>query len=116
MPFFLVDVNLPYYFSLWNSPDYIHQTTINHSWTDSQIWDYAKANNLTIITKDADFTNRILISEPPPKIIQIKIGNCSLNELYLILNKNWEYVLELNKEHKLVTVYPERIEVVKSNT
>ena len=26
---FLVDVNLPYYFSLWHHPDYIHQKDID---------------------------------------------------------------------------------------
>lgn len=64
MPRFLIDVNLPYYFSLWNNPDYIHQIDINDSWTDTQIWDYAKDKGLTIISKDAGFTNRILLSEP----------------------------------------------------
>lgn len=59
---FLIDANLPYRFSLWKSDDYIHQNDIDDEWTDSQIWDYAKDNNLTIITKDADFSNRIFFS------------------------------------------------------
>lgn len=42
MPDFLIDVNLPYHFSLWNNPAYIHQIDINDSWTDFQIWEYAK--------------------------------------------------------------------------
>jgi len=29
MPEFLVDVNLPYHFSLWKGNDYIHQNDIN---------------------------------------------------------------------------------------
>ncbi len=73
---FLIDVNLPYYFSLWNNPDYIHQIDVNDTWTNNQIWDYAKEKGLTIITKESDFQNRMLISEPPPKVIHIKIGNC----------------------------------------
>lgn len=50
MAIFLIDVNLPYYFSLWNSPDYLHQIDINDSWPDSKIWEYAQENGLTIIT------------------------------------------------------------------
>ena len=47
---FLIDVNLPYYFSLWNNVEFIHQKDINDEWTDEQIWNYARDNNLTIIT------------------------------------------------------------------
>lgn len=52
MATFLIDANLPYYFSLWHSDDYIHQNDIDDTWTDKQIWDYAQEHNLTIITKD----------------------------------------------------------------
>jgi hypothetical protein len=34
---FLVDVNLPYYLSLWNTDEYIHQRNIDDEWKDSQI-------------------------------------------------------------------------------
>lgn len=43
---YLIDVNLPYYFSLWEGDEYIHQKDINDEWSDSQIWEYAKNNNL----------------------------------------------------------------------
>jgi predicted nuclease of predicted toxin-antitoxin system len=57
---YLIDANLPYYFGLWNNPDYIHVKDINDSWSDEQIWDYAKQNGLIIITKDADFSIKVL--------------------------------------------------------
>jgi len=34
MPKYLIDVNLPYYFSLWDSPDFTHQKDIDDEWTD----------------------------------------------------------------------------------
>jgi len=42
---YLIDVNLPYYFSLWNKEDFIYQKDINDEWTDEQIWDYALRTN-----------------------------------------------------------------------
>jgi hypothetical protein len=30
---YLIDVNLPYRFSLWKSDDYIHQIDVNDEWT-----------------------------------------------------------------------------------
>jgi len=83
---YLIDVNLPYYFSIWNTPEYIHQNDIGDDWTDEKIWDYAKEKNLTIISKDADFSNRILIKSPPPKVIHIRLGNMKIKELYNTLD------------------------------
>jgi hypothetical protein len=31
---FLIDVNLPFYFSLWRSQDYIHQYRLGDDWKD----------------------------------------------------------------------------------
>lgn len=72
---YLIDVNLPYFFKLWNTSEYIHQIDVNPVAKDKDIWEYAKGNSLTIITKDSDFSNRILFKDPPPKVIHIRIGN-----------------------------------------
>ena len=107
---FLVDVNLPYYFSLWNNSDFIHQKDINDAWTDEQIWNYAKANNLTIITKDSDFSNRILLREPPPKIIHMRIGNLKMRNFFELITQIWSEILNVQETHKLVNVFRDRIE------
>jgi len=112
MPSFLIDVNLPYYFSLWKSEEYIHLKDINEEWTDEDVWEYATKNNLTIITKDSDFSNRILLKEPPPKVIHIKFGNMKLKEFHNTLHKIWDNVLQLNKEYKLVNVFKDRLQGV----
>jgi predicted nuclease of predicted toxin-antitoxin system len=65
---FLIDLNLPYYFSLWNSDEFIHLKDINEKFSDEKIWEYAEKNNLTIISKDCDFSNRILFKIPPLKL------------------------------------------------
>jgi predicted nuclease of predicted toxin-antitoxin system len=89
MPKCLIDVNLPYRFSLWNSEDFVHQTNIDDEWSDEQIWEYAKENDLTIITKDADFSNRIIFQEPPPKVIHIRLGNMKMREFHAALTAVW---------------------------
>ena len=109
---FLIDVNLPYYFSLWNNENCIHQKDINDEWSDEQIWDYAMKENLTIITKDADFFNKMLLQQPPPKVIHIRFGNLKMNHFFELTFKVWDDVLKLNENNKLVSVYLDRIEAI----
>jgi predicted nuclease of predicted toxin-antitoxin system len=54
---YIIDANLPYYFSLWKGEEYQHVIDINPDMKDSEIWKYARENNLTIVTKDADFSD-----------------------------------------------------------
>ena len=75
MPKYIIDLNLPYYFSLWNNENYIHVKDLNEKWTDNELWNHAKKNSLTIITKDSDFSDKIIFNIPPPKVIHIKFGN-----------------------------------------
>jgi predicted nuclease of predicted toxin-antitoxin system len=110
MPEFIVDANLPYYFQLWNSERFVYVEDLNDEWTDEQIWEYAKNNNLIIITKDSDFSNRIIFHEPPPKVIHIKTGNLRMKELFILFEKNWNEIEKTINKFKLVNVYKNKIE------
>ena len=110
---YLIDVNLPYRFSLWNGPDYIHQNDIDQEATDSAIWAFAAANKLTIVTKDADFSNRILFHRPPSRVIHIRFGNLKMREFFTILSGTWDVVTGLSESHKLVNVFRDRIEAIE---
>jgi len=107
---FVIDENLPYYFNLWHNKTCIHVFDLPEILTDEQIWEYAKTNNLTIVTKDADFSNKILFSSSPPKVIHLKIGNMNISELHDFLNKVWPSVETELAKHKLINVFQDRIE------
>lgn len=47
------------------------------SFSDHRIWNYAKNNNCTIITKDSDFLYLSNMYGCPPKIIKLNCGNKS---------------------------------------
>ena len=49
---------------------------------DLAVWDYAKANQYTIVTCDADFFDIMLVKGFPPKVIWIKKGNSSTQSVY----------------------------------
>ncbi len=45
--------------------------------SDADVWNFARAQGFTIVTKDADFHERSLLKGHPPKVIWIRRGNCS---------------------------------------
>lgn len=109
---YLIDANLPSKIGVWQTNEFEFVININDEWSDTEIWDYARANNLTIISKDADFSHRIINSKPPPRIIHIKIGNLKLKEFARFIEGVWESVDESSQKHKLVNVFIDRIEAV----
>jgi predicted nuclease of predicted toxin-antitoxin system len=104
MPSFIIDENLPYYFSLWHNKNHINVFDIPNISTDEEIWNYAKRHIMVIVSKDADFSTKILFNNPPPKVIHLKIGNMKIAEFYNFLNKVWPEILIQIKSHKLVNV------------
>lgn len=59
---FLVDANLSRRVDVWQFGTFHFVVDIDDSWSDSEIWNYARSNDLPILTKDADFANRVIIS------------------------------------------------------
>lgn len=113
MPKYIVDTNLPYYFSLWRTDDYVFQRDFDPSAPDSDVWKYAKENALTIVTKDRDYSDRILLTDPPPRIIHLKIGNLKMRAFHQFISAQWDKILELSDSYKLVYVFVDRIECIE---
>lgn len=110
---FLIDVNLPRYFPLWAEDSYLHQCDLGDDWPDSKIWEFARDKNLTVVTKDSDFSSRVMFHAPPPKIIHIRLGNMKIKQLHEALSAVWPKILNLNETCKLVTVFADRIEGIQ---
>jgi predicted nuclease of predicted toxin-antitoxin system len=43
--------------------------------TDREIWNFAKKEDYSIVTFDADFYDMVTLFGPPPKIIWLRTGN-----------------------------------------
>jgi len=55
---------------------------------DITIWDYAKTNSFTILTKDNDFDERSQLQGCPPRIIHLVCGNkTTLDILNLLIDR-----------------------------
>ena len=53
--------------------------------SDREIWDHAKEAGFVIVSKDNDFQQMSFVFGPPPKVIWIRRGNCSVGETEEIL-------------------------------
>ncbi len=109
---YLIDENLPYYFKLWDNERFLHVSDLKRINTDTEIWDYAKANDLIIVSKDSDFSNKIMYKLPPPRVIHIRFGNVRIQKLHELLTNMWDNIEKEMEEHKLVNVFIDRIESI----
>lgn len=49
--------------------------------SDLAVWTYARDNAFTIVTKDADFNDAAIVRGVPPKILWIRLGNCTTRDI-----------------------------------
>ena len=56
---------------------------------DTKLWAYARDEDFLIVSKDADFRNRSGIHGYPPKVIWLRLGNCSTNTVERILRNHY---------------------------
>lgn len=67
-------------------PGSIHVRGENlHKATDEAVWNYAMHHGFTIVSKDSDFHQLSFVHGHPPKVVWIRLGNCSTNEIKELL-------------------------------
>jgi predicted nuclease of predicted toxin-antitoxin system len=73
---------------------------------DPSVWAHAANHGYTIVTKDADFHHRSLLHGQQPKIIWIRLGNCSTCEIAELLIAREEQVKAFHKstEHSFLVL------------
>lgn len=59
---------------------------------DETIWAFARDNNLVIVSKDSDFHERSFLYGFPPKVIWLRIGNCTTKDLEEMIRANREEI------------------------
>lgn len=110
---FLFDENIPRQTTFTASLPIAHATDLGSSISDSDIWSYAKSHSLVIVTKDTDFSNRIMVSSPPPWIVHLRFGNLRRRDYHTFFARVWPQIEKLLPAHKLINVYFDRIEGIQ---
>ena len=75
--------------------------------TDTAIWQFAKLNGFAIISKDSDYAQRSALLGAPPKVIWIRIGNCTTQRIDFLLRNKRERIetFAVSEESCLVLVH-----------
>jgi predicted nuclease of predicted toxin-antitoxin system len=55
---------------------------------DQEVWDHATHHGYVILSKDADFHQRSFLYGPPPKVVWLRIGNCTTDEIEEVIRSN----------------------------
>ena len=94
----LLDQNLSFLVAVKirdNFPGVKHLSDLGlNNFSDSEIWEYAKAYNYCIVTFDSDFIDISTLKGFPPKIIWIRLGNTSTDN---IANQLLKYIDQINE-------------------
>ncbi len=70
-------------------PDSVHVERIGLARaSDREVWSYAQRNDYMLVTKDADFGEMSLLMGTAPKVVWIRRGNCSTQDIEDLLRSN----------------------------
>ena len=82
-------------------PDSIHIASVGlDKSSDKEVWNYAKKNDFSIVTKDSDFNELCTLYDFPPHIIWMRLGNSRMEVAQDALVKHSKMICKLITENK----------------
>lgn len=108
----LLDQNLPARLGFTPGLPVTPASALGRNPSDSDLWAPAQQHEWVIVTKDADFSGRIILQAPPPWVVHLRFGNLRRREFHAVLARAWPQVEALLPAHKLVNIYADRVEAI----
>ncbi len=68
---------------------------------DTEIWNFAKKGNYTILTKDSDYSDLSILLGHPPKVIWLRVGNCRVKKVENIIHSNIYILYEFFEDSEM---------------
>jgi predicted nuclease of predicted toxin-antitoxin system len=83
-------------------PNSLHVRDVGMKATnDPVVWNYAKDNNLMIVSKDSDMHDLSLVFGNPPKVIWLRLGNCSTIQVENLLRRDFNVIKLFHEDENL---------------
>jgi predicted nuclease of predicted toxin-antitoxin system len=61
---------------------------------DPEIWFHARTHDFVIVSKDNDFAELAVLRGSPPKVVWLRLGNCSSAAVEQLLRRNVTVITE----------------------
>lgn len=61
---------------------------------DPEIWFYARTHDFLLVSKDNDFAELAVLRGSPPKVVWLRLGNCSSAAVEKLLSRNFTVIAE----------------------
>lgn len=110
---YLIDENLPAGLASLIGSGCKHAIELGGQVSDQALWEYARANDLVLLTKDADFFEKLVIHGSPPRVIWVRTGNLRRTELENLLRRQWPRIVSLLEGADLIEVHETKLEAIK---
>ncbi len=59
---------------------------------DEIVWNYARQNNCCLVTKDADFNELLSTHGFPPKVLWLRVGNCTTSAIVELFINHYSHI------------------------
>jgi predicted nuclease of predicted toxin-antitoxin system len=65
---------------------------------DIEAWEYARHHSFVLVSKNADFAEFSLLHGFPPKVIWLRVGNCTTEQVEDLLRHHQEAIQQLETD------------------
>ncbi len=111
---FIIDAQLPKRLSDFfsdNGYDSIHTLDLENKnkTTDKKIIENSLQENRVVVTKDYDFLESFILKGEPQKLIIVKMGNISNDELIKLFSNHLDTIIKMIAGSNLVEIHKDEI-------
>ncbi|MFN8579366.1 MAG: DUF5615 family PIN-like protein [Gemmatimonadaceae bacterium] len=82
-------------------PESLHIRLLGQSGaSDSAVWELARAHGCLLVTKDEDFHRLSVLRGAPPKVVWLRVGNCTTRDLVALLRHHAPALTAFHTQHE----------------
>jgi predicted nuclease of predicted toxin-antitoxin system len=64
--------------------------------SDTEVWEHARVNGFVLVTKDADYSDLVTLRGFPPKVLWLRLGNCTTAQIEALLRLHKDAIEQMN--------------------
>ena len=66
--------------------------------SDDEVWNHARDYDFILVTKDADFSDLVTLRGFPPKVVWLRLGNCTTAQVESLLRLHSDVIRQMSSD------------------